>query len=109
MGRVDGIGDSFPSDSAPTGVQIEPVFHDGHAPGHTALWLPERRVLIAGDMLSDIELPLPFFPDDLPAYLDSLDRLAPLAPAPPSSCPVTGRWARMRWPDSTPTGATSTT
>ncbi|EPD86614.1 hypothetical protein HMPREF1529_00142 [Microbacterium sp. oral taxon 186 str. F0373] len=79
MGRVDGIGDSFPSDSAPAGVQIEPVFHDGHAPGHTALWLPERRVLIAGDMLSDIELPLPFFPDDLPAYLDSLDRLAPLA------------------------------
>ena len=36
-------------------------------------------MLIVGDMLSDIELPLPFFPDDLPAYLAALDRLAPLA------------------------------
>ena len=22
--------------------------HDGHAPGHTAYWLPERGVLLAG-------------------------------------------------------------
>jgi glyoxylase-like metal-dependent hydrolase (beta-lactamase superfamily II) len=28
-------------------------------------------------MLSDHELPLPFSPDDLPAYLAALDRLAP--------------------------------
>ncbi|MGB8859921.1 MAG: MBL fold metallo-hydrolase [Ilumatobacteraceae bacterium] len=56
---------------------IELVEHDGHAPGHAAVWLPERGVLLAGDMLSDVELPLPFFPDDLPAYLDALDRLAP--------------------------------
>ena len=40
--------------------------------------LAERGVLLAGDMLSDIELPLPFSPDDLPAYLDALDRLAPV-------------------------------
>ncbi|WP_111720033.1 MBL fold metallo-hydrolase [Homoserinimonas sp. OAct 916] len=56
---------------------IEVVMHDGHAPGHSALWLPERRVLIAGDMLSDRELPLPFSPDDLPAYLRALETLAP--------------------------------
>lgn len=79
MGRVNGIGDRFPADGLPKGVHIVPVVHDGHAPGHTALWLPERRVLIAGDMLSDVELPLPFSPDDLPAYLDALDRLAPFA------------------------------
>ncbi|MCW2750720.1 MAG: Zn-dependent hydrolase [Aeromicrobium sp.] len=56
---------------------IEVVTHNGHAPGHSALWLPDRRVLIAGDMLSDIELPLPFWPDDLPSYLEALDVLAP--------------------------------
>ncbi|MDO8362410.1 MAG: MBL fold metallo-hydrolase [Actinomycetota bacterium] len=57
---------------------IELVVHDGHAPGHTALLLADRGVLLAGDMLSDIELPLPFNPDDLPVYLDALDRLAPV-------------------------------
>lgn len=57
---------------------IELVVHDGHAPGHTAVLLADRGVLLAGDMLSDIELPLPFSPDDLPVYLDALDRLAPV-------------------------------
>ncbi|GMA23063.1 hypothetical protein GCM10025864_08220 [Luteimicrobium album] len=51
--------------------------HDAHAPGHAAVWLSGARVLLAGDMLSDVELPLPFDPDDLPAYLAGLDRLAP--------------------------------
>jgi len=32
--------------------------HDAHAPGHGAVLLPEAGVLIAGDMLSDIEIPL---------------------------------------------------
>lgn len=57
--------------------EVEMVVHDGHAPGHTALWLPGREVLLVGDMLSDVELPLPFGPDDLDAYLAGLDRLAP--------------------------------
>lgn len=56
---------------------IELVVHDGHSPGHTALLLAERGVILAGDMLSDIELPLPFSPDDLPSYLAALDLLAP--------------------------------
>lgn len=58
--------------------EVELVGHDGHAPGHTALWLPERGVLLAGDMLSDVELPLPFWPDDLAAYLAGLDALSPV-------------------------------
>lgn len=78
MGRVSGV-DDFPTDALGVDYEIELVEHNGHAPGHTALWLPEQRVLIAGDMLSDIELPLPFYPDDLPAYLEALDRLAPYA------------------------------
>jgi len=53
------------------------VVHDGHAPGHSAIWLPARGVLLAGDMLSDLELPLPHDPDDLHAYLAGLEALAP--------------------------------
>lgn len=34
------------------------VAHDGHAPGHGALFLPQSGVLVAGDMCSDIETPL---------------------------------------------------
>ncbi|MBL0888231.1 MBL fold metallo-hydrolase [Myceligenerans sp. I2] len=55
----------------------EVVIHDAHAPGHSALWLPGVKVLVAGDMLSDLEIPLPFDPDDVDAYLAGLDRLEP--------------------------------
>ena len=80
---LDGIraldGSAIPSPFGPAGDEdIELVVHDGHAPGHTAVLLAERGVLLAGDMLSDIELPLPFSPDDLPAYLNALDLLAPV-------------------------------
>jgi glyoxylase-like metal-dependent hydrolase (beta-lactamase superfamily II) len=88
---VANLGDGWPAELEPLVGRVEPadgavvpfpepvelVEHDGHAPGHTAVWLPERRVLLAGDMLSDVELPLPLWPDDLPAYLVGLDRLAP--------------------------------
>ncbi|HET8591387.1 MAG TPA: MBL fold metallo-hydrolase [Nakamurella sp.] len=73
------------------GPAAEIVQHDAHSPGHGAVWLPGSRVLLAGDMLSDIELPLPQDPPDpdrwggdghpgiqplLAAYLDGLDRLS---------------------------------
>jgi glyoxylase-like metal-dependent hydrolase (beta-lactamase superfamily II) len=68
------VPDPFgPGDDEP----VEVVVHDGHAPGHTAVAFPERGVLCVGDLLSDVELPLPFDPDDLPAYLAGLDALAP--------------------------------
>jgi glyoxylase-like metal-dependent hydrolase (beta-lactamase superfamily II) len=72
MGRVDAGSPTF---------DVELVVHDGHAPGHTAVWLPGPRVLVAGDMLSDVELPLPFWPDDVPAYERALDVLEPFARA----------------------------
>ncbi|MFN8125249.1 MAG: MBL fold metallo-hydrolase [Candidatus Nanopelagicales bacterium] len=51
--------------------------HDAHARGHIALELPDAGVLLAGDMLSDVELPMPDSADpDLVAYLLGLDRLA---------------------------------
>jgi len=76
MGRVS-AWDGTSMDAA--GFDLELIVHDGHAPGHTALWLPRERVLLAGDMLSDVELPLPFWPDDVLAYLAALDLLAPYA------------------------------
>ena len=72
----DRIPDPFGRSSDDEPVQL--IVHDGHAPGHTAVWLPERGTLLAGDMLSDIELPLPFNPDDLAGYLAALDALAPI-------------------------------
>ena len=77
MGRVEATDAAIPRASVPRGFAPELVVHDGHAPGHTAVWLPEQRVLIAGDMLSDLELPLPFEPDDLPSYAAALDLIAP--------------------------------
>ena len=59
------------------GTDLVAIAHDGHAPGHAALFDPASRVLVAGDMLSEVELPLPFWPDDLLAYLAGLDALAP--------------------------------
>lgn len=73
------------------GLHAEVVEHDGHAPGHAALWLPGPRVLLAGDMLSDVELPLPFDPDDVPAYLAGLDALAPYVAAAQVLVPGHGR------------------
>ena len=40
------------------GPQARAVIHDGHAPGHAAVFLPGTGVLLAGDMCSDIEIPL---------------------------------------------------
>ncbi|GAA1467391.1 MBL fold metallo-hydrolase [Microbacterium thalassium] len=79
VGLVRPVGAELPRASVPRGFHPRLIIHDGHAPGHTALWLPEQRVLIAGDMLSDVELPLPFEPDDIPSYLEGLDLLADAA------------------------------
>jgi hydroxyacylglutathione hydrolase len=58
------------------------VTHDAHAVGHTGLHLPDLGVLIAGDMGSDIEVPLLEHgvpgPQALLAYHEGLDRLADL-------------------------------
>ncbi|HEY4023371.1 MAG TPA: MBL fold metallo-hydrolase, partial [Pseudonocardiaceae bacterium] len=40
------------------GPQIRIVEHQAHAPGHVALLIEERGVLVAGDMLSDALIPL---------------------------------------------------
>ncbi len=86
MGRVHQVPGTIPEECNPAGIDIEQIVHDGHFPGHTALWLPQQRVLIAGDMLSDVELPLPLHPGGLADYQrgladyqQGLEVLAPFA------------------------------
>jgi glyoxylase-like metal-dependent hydrolase (beta-lactamase superfamily II) len=40
------------------GPQVRIIEHQAHAPGHAALLIEECRVLVAGDMLSDVLIPL---------------------------------------------------
>ncbi|MER5183852.1 MBL fold metallo-hydrolase [Streptomyces sp. NPDC002896] len=62
----------------------EVVHTPGHTPGHLALWLPEERLLVVGDALSDydvgwVNLALDG-PDAAAIALASLQRMADLAP-----------------------------
>jgi len=56
------------------------ITHDAHEPGHSALFFPDPGVLVAGDMLSDIEIPLLDLSGADPAgdYRAGLERLASL-------------------------------
>jgi len=60
--------------SGPRTLVIE---HRAHAPGHAGLVLPDSGVLVAGDMLSDVEIPLLDLDAADPAgdYRDGLHRL----------------------------------
>jgi len=40
------------------GPKIRIIEHQAHAAGHAALLIEERRVLVAGDMLSDVLIPM---------------------------------------------------
>ncbi|MFF3064310.1 MBL fold metallo-hydrolase [Oerskovia sp. NPDC057915] len=81
----DGPGRATPSGAAAVpGVATgaaEPlvlvVEHQAHAPGHGALVLPGAGVIVVGDMLSDIEVPLLDLesPDPVGAYRAGLDVL----------------------------------
>jgi glyoxylase-like metal-dependent hydrolase (beta-lactamase superfamily II) len=55
--------------------------HDAHAVGHAAILLADRGILLAGDMLSDVLIPLldPRRTDQVGAYETALDRLADAA------------------------------
>ena len=60
------------------GPAAQVIVHDGHAPGHGAVFLPDTGVLVAGDMCSDVEIPLLDLaaPDALGDYRVGLGRLA---------------------------------
>jgi glyoxylase-like metal-dependent hydrolase (beta-lactamase superfamily II) len=59
-----------------TGPTVRIHVHDAHAPHHLALELPDLGILVAGDMLSDVELPMPDDDDtDLATYRTGLESL----------------------------------
>lgn len=57
--------------------RIRVIEHEAHAPGHAALLLVESGVLLAGDMLSDVEIPLfdPGARNQCSTYLAALELL----------------------------------
>jgi glyoxylase-like metal-dependent hydrolase (beta-lactamase superfamily II) len=60
------------------GPEAALISHDGHAPGHGAVFLPGSGVLVTGDMCSDIEIPLldTVAADPLGDYRTGMERLA---------------------------------
>lgn len=68
----------IPADGLPwRGRAVALHAHDAHARGHLAIEITDVGVLLAGDMLSDVELPYPDADEpDLTSYLTGLDRLA---------------------------------
>jgi glyoxylase-like metal-dependent hydrolase (beta-lactamase superfamily II) len=62
------------------GPEVDVILHDAHIVGHSAAWIPDLGILIAGDMLSDIELPLPEdASSSVATYRSGLEELAPYA------------------------------
>ena len=69
----------LPADGGPVPGEI--IEHQAHAVGHAAILLADRGVLLAGDMLSDVLIPLfdSRQTDQLGAYETALDRLGEAA------------------------------
>ena len=69
----------LPADGGP--VPGEVLEHQAHAVGHAAVLLADRGVLLAGDMLSDVLIPLldARRPDQVSAYQTAFDRLGEAA------------------------------
>lgn len=78
LGRLRPVTGTVPWD----GPDARLAVHDAHCAGHTALHVPERGLLLAGDMASDVEVPLLRHgapgPEALADHHDGLDRLAAL-------------------------------
>jgi glyoxylase-like metal-dependent hydrolase (beta-lactamase superfamily II) len=74
-----GLLTPLPVDGGP--IPGEVIEHQAHCIGHAAVLLADRGVLIAGDMLSDVLIPLldPRQPGQVDAYEKSLDRLGEAA------------------------------
>lgn len=80
LGLITGL----PSDATEIpwdGPKVRIIEHQAHAPGHAALWIEERGVLVAGDMLSDALIPFLDLdaPDPAGGYLAALRRLEDVA------------------------------
>jgi glyoxylase-like metal-dependent hydrolase (beta-lactamase superfamily II) len=74
-----GLVTPLPADGGPVPGRI--IEHPAHTVGHAAVLLADRGVLLAGDMLSDVLVPMPDRrqPDPLGDYATALDLLAEAA------------------------------
>jgi glyoxylase-like metal-dependent hydrolase (beta-lactamase superfamily II) len=82
LGRLTPLPETGTAAAIPwDGPRAQVIAHEAHAPGHGALFLPEAGVLVAGDMCSDVEIPLLNLaaPDPLGDYRTGLERLAAVA------------------------------
>jgi glyoxylase-like metal-dependent hydrolase (beta-lactamase superfamily II) len=70
-----GLLTPLPADGGPVPGEI--IEHEAHATGHAAVLLADRGVLLAGDMLSDVLIPMldPRRSGQVDAYATALDRL----------------------------------
>jgi len=114
---VANLGEEWPADLAELVGRLTPVdgdrlpwagadaaliTHDAHAAGHTAVWIGTVGVLLAGDMLSDVELPLletssaADYLAGLAALRPSVERAAVLVPGHGHPA-VGGPAVRARW------------
>jgi hypothetical protein len=105
-----GLVTPLPADGGPVPGEI--IEHQAHAIGHAAVLLADRGVLLAGDMLSDVLIPLldPRRPDQVGAYETALDRWERPPGTSMSWSPATAPLPRVpRWrPVSPPIMPTST-
>lgn len=81
-----GLITALPAGTTPlpwNGPEVTIIEHPAHAPGHAALLIKERGVLVAGDMLSDLFVPMLDEPSDgndpIEDYLVGLSRLEEVA------------------------------
>ena len=80
FGRITGL----PAETTQVpwdGPEVRIIEHQAHAPGHAALLIKERGVLVAGDMLSDVLIPMLDLSaaDPIDDYLDALRLLEDVA------------------------------
>lgn len=77
--RTVGDGDTLPEVMG--GMQV--IATPGHTPGHISLWQPERRILLCGDVMTNmigLGLPVAAFTVDMAEDIRSVRRLAALGP-----------------------------
>ena len=76
LGQVQALPVPGHLDVGSQAIELHPT--EGHVVDGMALWLPWARVLVAGDFLSPVEIPMISRGGSRSAYLATLERLRPL-------------------------------